>query len=788
MKSQSNQTAGKKTQVRPEQYPGLLSLLPMLYVAWADGILSPSEAQSIRQRIREQPWLTDGEKNTLDCWLDPQTPPDTRQLQSWLRLIRCASEDVPDSSRLSLARLGVEIARIGASDGAQRCVTPEACLALEEIEEALGIIGSDATAELLNPPRPEKSENDKFPRSRFSIQKMQILLDGEHRKLRRKVRRLLSDPVFAHIYGRSKKDHREQVLRLAKILAAQGLGKLAYPQEYGGRDQATASIAVFETLAVHDLSLTVKFGVQFGLFGGSILQLGTKQHHEKYLKRIGALELPGCFAMTEYGHGSNVRDIETTAIYDPHIRQFEINTPRDSARKEYIGNAAAHGRLATVFAQLIIGKENYGVHAFLVPLRDENGKICNGVRIEDNGYKMGLNGVDNGRIWFDHVRIPRENLLNRFAEVSEDGIYTSPIAGENRRFFTMLGTLVAGRISVAAGTLSAAKAALTIAVNYAYSRRQFGPAGEAETRLIDYPSHQRRLMPLLANAYALDFALKYLVSRYEKQGAQNGREVETFAAALKAWSTWNTTETIQECRESCGGNGYLSINRFADLKADSEIFTTFEGDNTVLMQLVARGLLTDYKQQFNEMNLFGLLKYAAGEAARNLVELNPLGGRNTAAGHLQDAVFHQEALRYREQRLLNSVAKRLKKRIDGGENPYRAFLACQTHLIKLAAAHAERLIYEHFSEAVVRIRNIRMKKVLLKLASLFALSRIETDRGWFLESGYFEGVKSRAIRGMVDQLSTDLAGDAHALVQAFGIPDSSLAPIARSEGENRVAA
>ena len=129
------------------------------------------------------------------------------------------------------------------------------------------------------------------------------------------------------------------------------------------------------------------------------MMLGTERHHRRYITETGTLELPGCFAMTELGHGSNVYDIETEAHYRPESEEFEIITPSESARKEYIGNAACHGRLATVFAQLFVGGERHGVHALLVPIRGQDGRVRDGVRIEDCGEKLGLNGVDNGRIW-----------------------------------------------------------------------------------------------------------------------------------------------------------------------------------------------------------------------------------------------------------------------------------------------------------------------------------------------------------------------------------------------------
>ena len=218
--------------------------------------------------------------------------------------------------------------------------------------------------------------------------------------------------------------------------------------------------------------------------------------------------------MSETGHGSNVADLATVARYDAAAEQFEIHTPTPLDRKDWIGNAARHGRLATVFAQLEIVGERFGVHAFLVPIRDEEGEPLPGVEIEDCGLKEGLNGVDNGRLTFHRVRIPRHNLLDRFATVAADGSYDSPIASPDRRFFTMLGTLVGGRISVAAAALSAARSGLAIAIRYAERRRQFGPAGRPEVALMDYRTHQRRLLPRLADSYAVGFAHRYLVERF----------------------------------------------------------------------------------------------------------------------------------------------------------------------------------------------------------------------------------------------------------------------------------
>ena len=613
----------------------------------------------------------------------------------------------------------------------------------------------------------------------FDVRAMQRLLDGKHGEMRQQVRQQLSQPRFAYQYFDDTQAYREHVYEWCKLLADEGFGSLTYPKAYGGQDDMPAYLAAMETLSYHDLSLLIKFGVQFGLFGNCIHNLGTAYHHEKYLPSVGDFSLPGCFAMTELGHGSNVRDIETVARYERESQMFILDTPSESARKEYIGNAANHGRMATVFAQLEIDDQRYGVNVFVVPIRDEQGNPMPGVSIGDCGEKMGLNGVDNGRLWFDQVRIPRAEMLDRFAQVTPEGEYVTSIENESRRFFTMLGTLVGGRIGIGASALSAAKSGLTIAIRYGAERRQFGPDNEPETIILDYQTHQRRLMPLLANVYAVDFAIKYLAQRYADRTEDDAREIEALAAGIKAFSSWNTTHTLQTCREACGGQGYLAVNRLAALKADTDIFTTFEGDNTVLMQLVAKGCLSEFKQQFHDMNLVGLVRHVAQQAATVVTQLNPIVTRITDADHLRDSQFHLDAFRYREQSLISSAARRLKSRIDQGMDGHDALIECQQHLVNLGHAFVERVILEQFLAGVEDCENDELKGVLERLATLFALAKIEQHKGWYLEHNYLEGGKTRAIRRQVDLLCAEVRVDAVALVNAFGIPDQCLAaPIA----------
>src|SRR5438094_595417 len=240
----------------------------------------------------------------------------------------------------------------------------------------------------------------------MEVGRLRACLDGRWGAIREEVRAQIRASELLRPGEGSVEDHRARVMKQARLVSATKSARLFFPREYGGEGDMGGALTAFETIALVDLSLLGKFGVQYGLFGGVIRRLGTERHHQRYLRAAMTMELPGCFAMTETGHGSDVQSIRTTATYDASREAFVIHTPDDDARKDYIGNAARDGRMAAVFAQLITGGEGRGVHVFLVPIRDERGRPGAGVRIEDCGLKGGLNGVDNGRLWFDQVRDP----------------------------------------------------------------------------------------------------------------------------------------------------------------------------------------------------------------------------------------------------------------------------------------------------------------------------------------------------------------------------------------------
>ncbi|OBG35675.1 acyl-CoA oxidase [Mycobacterium alsense] len=624
-----------------------------------------------------------------------------------------------------------------------------------------------------------------------TAQHLRNALDGRWRDVKNRMRDTLTEDLFRPHHTPNTVIARTKVAEQMRIMAAFGAAADSFRKEHGGTGDVGAAITMIEMLAMSDLSLMVKAGVQWGLFGGAVENLGTERHHETYVPKIISLELRGCFAMTETGHGSDVQSLETTATYDPETEEFVIDSPTPTSRKDYIGGAAETATMAAVFAQLITTEDgkpvNHGVHCVLVPIRDAEGNDLPGVTTSDCEYKGGLPGVDNGRIVFDHVRVPRVNLLNKYGDVAADGTYSSPIDNPNRRFFTMLGTLVRGRITVGGSAGAAARVALDIATRYALERRQFSAPDDAtEVLIMDYLVHQRRLFPLIAKSYALQFAQNELVSKcHDVQTAdapdtEEQRELEARAAGLKAANTWHASRAIQEAREACGGAGYMAENRLVALRGDTDVFTTFEGDNHVLTQLVAKELLTAYADDIRSMSPVEWVRFAANTVGERVMKRTAAEAiMQTIVDARQDSeeegsLFNRGTqvtmFEDRENYLLSSVARRLQGK-SKEMSEFDAFNAVQDHVLHAASAHIDRIVLEAFVAGIDSCKDEEARNLLELLCDLYALSVIEDDKAWYIEHGYLSSGRAKAVTRGINDRCRKLRPHAITLVDGFGIPE-----------------
>jgi acyl-CoA oxidase len=153
-----------------------------------------------------------------------------------------------------------------------------------------------------------------------------------------------------------------------------------------------------------------------------IAMMGSERQREMWIEPNKRLEIIGCYAQTELGHGSNVAKLETTATFDRVTDEFILNSPTLTSTKFWPGNMGIWSNWAAVYARLIIDGKDFGVQCFNTQIRDTyTREMIKGVNAGDIGAKLGMKTNDNGWMFFNQVRIPRTNMLDKFCEVTREG-------------------------------------------------------------------------------------------------------------------------------------------------------------------------------------------------------------------------------------------------------------------------------------------------------------------------------------------------------------------------------
>ena len=605
----------------------------------------------------------------------------------------------------------------------------------------------------------------------------------------RAIRLLESNPIYdkKQLIDASRAELRELYVRLIASVLSDGKVSLTFPEDDADPTQGYAFV---KAMIAFDLGLHTRFTVHTCLYFDTIRELGSEKHMH-LCHRAYELKDYGCFALTELGHGSNANGIQTIATYDHSTRSFIMSTPNELAAKFWIGAAGKTANMAAVLAHLIVSGTNHGLHAFVFPIRHyDTHEALPGVVLGDCGPKIGLDGIDNGFIVFNNYRVPYDSLLDRFSQITPNGHFRSSIKNKGKRFATMLSGLLRGRSGVFMSSASQLRNALTIAIRYSAVRKQFALSDGPEIPILDYQMHRYRLMPHLANYFAVVLGTEQFIVdikqcrelfRVEPEHSSK-EEVHAIASAMKVLSSIYGMAGLQECREACGGLGYSAFSMLGTMREGLDVTTTWEGANHVLIQQCAKFILK------------GVQKLVKGQGvdARSLAELTldqeTVAAEKMPAGSLRDQPqLLLSLLSHKLNRLVHNSMLKLQDNVTRHKDVMDAWNHTQVHhLYDAAVAYGElyyaKLMLGKYAELQGKCANTAA--LFLRIIELFVYTKVEKDLAVFRENEYVSTVQGHAIKAYIVTLCEELAESSVRIIDAIALPDKVIgSPLGMADGQ-----
>ncbi|XP_006787561.1 peroxisomal acyl-coenzyme A oxidase 1 isoform X1 [Neolamprologus brichardi] len=604
----------------------------------------------------------------------------------------------------------------------------------------------------------------------FDVEKLTFILDGgpEKTRRRREIESLVfSDPDFKEEDPNflSRSERYDQAVRKS----AQMILKL---REYGIADPEE----IYQYKRCVHPDRPEPLDLHLGMFLPTLLNQATPEQMDRFFMPAWTLKIIGTYAQTEMGHGTHLRGLETTATYDPATQEFVLNSPTVSSIKWWPGGLGKTSNHAIVLAQLYTLGNCHGLHAFIVPIRDMNTHLpLPGIVVGDIGPKFGFNEVDNGFLKLENVRIPRENMLMKYAKVAPDGAYVQPPSTK-----LTYGTMVFIRSMIVAESARALAKSSTIAIRYSAVRHQSEiRPGEPEPQILDYQTQQYKLFPLLATAYAFTFVGQYMRQTYHRitedinQGDFSEMpELHALSAGLKAFTSWEATSAIEVCRMSCGGHGYSRSSALPDIYVEFTPTCTYEGENTVMMLQTARYLVKSYKQAKAGQQLSGIVSYL-NEADVRRVQPQPVAARPTVVD-INDLTSLTEVYKLRAAILVELAAKSIQQELQRRKSQEDAWNNSAIDLVRASNAHCHYVVVKLFTDKLGEVADTAVHSVLSTLALLYTLYGITKNSGDFLQAGLLSVPQVMQISNRIKELLAQLRPNAVALVDAFDVHDKKL--------------
>ena len=537
------------------------------------------------------------------------------------------------------------------------------------------------------------------------------------------------------------------------------------------------------------------YALQFTMFATSIREQCNEEQKKHWLPKLDNWEIIGCYGQTELGHGSNVKGIECQAKWNPKTKEFTIHSPTLTASKWWNGALGRTANHAIVVAQLLLpdpktGKfKSHGPHQFMVQIRDmKTHKPLEGIVIGDIGPKYGYTAMDNGYMLFNNLKVPHSALLSRYSGVdSEHGTYMKP---ENPA--VVYGSLTFVRAQIVMHARLVLARAVTIATRYLSIRRQFADrdskdSSAPEVAVLNYPTVQIRILPLIATTFALHYTGEAMYKLYygtRKEIEQSGdysrlAEMHAASSGLKSLSTMLAADGIETCRRAMGGHGFGGGSGMIPLNNDYLSKPTVEGDNWMITQQTASYLIKRMTEVITKPN----------NTSREPVDAQFRAYIQSAKSNkpsTHDILSSDAALVTAFQHRLSYLTHRAYIQRIEQNTPWTEMMIS---LHNLSRAHSQLLLVSNFHDAVFTSRpdpplDPTTLPVLQTAFRLFALYTLDTCASEFLLSSALTTSTLEKVQPRIQALMTSLRPHAVRLVDAWSIPDYLLeSSLGRYDGD-----
>ncbi|XP_037347699.1 peroxisomal acyl-coenzyme A oxidase 2 [Talpa occidentalis] len=612
-------------------------------------------------------------------------------------------------------------------------------------------------------------KSERYERS-FNVERLTNILDGgaQQTALRRKVERIIHDDPQLNLkdnYFMTQNERYEAAIQ--KKVHIQMLA-----QRLGWPDNGQELRYAYRALS-GDLAFTLH-----NVFQNALKSLGSEEQIAKWAPLCKKFQIITTYAQTELGHGTNLQGLETTATYDAATQEFVVHSPTLTATKWWPGDLGRSATHALVLAQLICSGAQQGMHAFIVPIRSlQDHTPLPGITVGDIGPKMNFEHTDNGFLQLDHVRVPRENMLSRFAQVLPNGTYIK-LGTKQSNYLSM----VVVRVELLLGEIiPLLQKACIIAIRYSVIRRQsYLRPGNPEAKVLDYQTQQQKLFPQLASAYAFHFLAQNLLEFFHtafKAILQRDfsllPELHALSSGMKATVADFSTQGTEVCRRACGGHGYSMLSGLPSLVTKVTASCTYEGENTVLYLQVARFLVKNYQQIQKSPGFTSQksLPKSIAYLAAPVVARCPAQG---AADFLRPELY-TTAWAHVAARLTKDSVHNLQTRMQSGVDRVESWNQTTVIHLQAAKAHCYYIIVKNFAETLQKLEDEpAIQQALKRLCDLYALHGILTNSGDFLHDGFLSGAQVDMARTAYLDLLPLIRKDAILLTDAFDFTDKCL--------------